>query len=100
MRSSATQDTRPQLRLVIEVSDTTLDSDTTVKAELYATAGIADYWVLDLNNRRLLIFRDPAPLPAGLGGTAYRTHLTLGPADAISPLAAPTVSFRVAELLP
>lgn len=86
--------------LVIEIADSSLTYDTTTKAELYATAGIADYWVLDLDGRRLLVFRDPVPLPAGLGATAYRTHLTLGPADAVSPLALPTTTVRVADLLP
>src|SRR5581483_5193039 len=75
--------------LVVEVPDTTLDTDITEKAERYPTAGIADYWVLDLNSRRLLVFRDPVQLPVGLGTTAYRTHLTLNPADRVSPLAAP-----------
>ena len=86
--------------LVVEVADTTLDTDTTTKAELYATAGIADYWVLDVTNRVLLVFRDPVPLPAGLGATAYRTQLTLNPTDRVSPLAAPTASILVSELLP
>ncbi len=84
--------------LVVEVSDTTLALDMTEKAELYATARIADYWVLDLEGRRLLVFRDPAPIPDG--GQAYRTHLTLGPTDTISPLAAPAATVRIADLLP
>ena len=86
--------------LVIEVSDATLATDMTEKAERYATAGIADYWVLDLNGRQLLVFRDPMPLPAGLGATAYKTHLTLSPGDSASPLAAPASTIRVADLLP
>jgi len=86
--------------LVIEIADSSLDYDTTTKAELYATAGIADYWVLDVDGRRLLVFRDPVPLSAGLGATAYRTHLTLTDADTVSPLAAPTATIRVADLLP
>jgi Uma2 family endonuclease len=88
--------------LVVEVSDTTLTIDTTKKAELYATAGVPDYWVLDLSNRQLHVFRDPAPLPlpTDLAATAYKTHLTLSPADTVSPLAAPTATVRVADLLP
>lgn len=86
--------------LVVEVSDTTLRDDLTDKAERYATAGIPEYWVLDLNGRELIVLRNPAHLPAGLGSAAYRTHLTLGPADAVSPLAAPAASIRVADLLP
>ena len=74
--------------LVVEVSDTTLKIDITEKAERYATANVADYWVLDLVGRRLFVFRDPQPFPAGLGSTAYRTQLTLAPTDRVSPLAA------------
>jgi Uma2 family endonuclease len=86
--------------LVIEISDTTLDYDLTTKAELYATAGIADYWVLDLNGLQLVVYRDPQPLSAGLGATAYRTRLTFGPADAVTSLAAPLTPVKVADLLP
>lgn len=86
--------------LVIEVADSTLQYDTTTKAELYATAGVTDYWVIDLNGRRLLIYRDPEPLPAGLGATAYRTHSAHGPDATVSPLAAPHVAVTVADLLP
>ena len=86
--------------LVVEVADSSLSLDTTTKAEVYATAGIEDYWVIDLENRKLLVFRDPVPLPAGLGATAYRTRLTLDPTDTISPLAAPTATVCVSDLLP
>jgi len=86
--------------LVVEIADSSLTFDIATKAELYATAGIADYWVLDLDSRRLLVFRDPVPLPAGLGATAYRTHLTFGPTDSVSPLALPIAVIRVADLLP
>jgi Uma2 family endonuclease len=86
--------------LVIEISDTSLDTDITDKAELYATAGIADYWVLDLESRQLLIFRDPVPLPAGLGTTAYCKRLAHGPADTVTPLAFPAAAVKVADLLP
>jgi Uma2 family endonuclease len=89
-----------QAVLVVEVSDTTLRTDTTLKAERYATAGVGDYWVLDLTDRKLLVFRDPVRLPAGLGVTAYRTQITLNPTDRVSPLAAPSASILVADLLP
>jgi len=86
--------------LVVEVSDTTFDIDVTIKAELYATTGIADYWVVDVDNRQLLVFRDPVPLPAGLGATAYQTRLTLAETDTVAPLALPSAIVRVADLLP
>lgn len=86
--------------LVVEVAGATLDKDLTIKAEIYATAGIQDYWVLDLDNRRLIVFRDPAPLPVELGGFAYRTRRELIESDTVSPLAAPNAQLRVADLLP
>jgi Uma2 family endonuclease len=86
--------------LVVEVSDTTFDTDTTEKAERYASAGIPDYWVLDLNGGRLLVLRDPAPLPAGLRATAYRTQRTFGPSESVAPLAAPNSPILVSDMLP
>jgi hypothetical protein len=86
--------------LVVEVPDTTLRTDMTEKAERYATVGVADYWVLDVTARRLLVFRDPAALPAGLGATAYRTQFTLNPTERVTPLAAAPASILVTDLLP
>lgn len=84
--------------LVVEVADSSLDVDTTVKVELYAEDGIREYWVADLVNSQLLVFRDPGPIAAG--GHTYHTRLTLSPTDTIAPLAAPSQSVRVADLLP
>ena len=78
--------------LVVEVADTSLDFDTNEKRLLYARAGIREYWVVDINGRRLLVYRDPR---AG----DYATQQALGPLDAVSPLAVPTASVRVADLL-
>ncbi len=79
--------------LIIEVADSSLDYDTNEKRLLYARAGIRDYWVVDINGRRLLVDRDPR-------GGDYTTQQALGPADAVSPLAAPAATVRVADLLP
>lgn len=86
--------------LIVEVAESSLFFDTTTKAEKYATAGVPDYWVIDLEHRQLIVFRDPAPLPAGLGANAYRTKFTLSPTDTAAPLAAPHASVTVADLLP
>ena len=45
--------------LVIEVSDTTLDFDQGAKRGLYARFGIREYWVVDINDRRLIAYSDP-----------------------------------------
>lgn len=78
--------------LVIEVADSSLAFDTTEKRLLYARAGIADYWVVDINARRLFVYRDPQ---AG----DYAAQQVIGPAGTVSPLAAPTAVVRVADLL-
>jgi Uma2 family endonuclease len=85
--------------LLVEVADSTLTYDTTTKAEMYATAGVPDYWVLDVANRQLHVFRDPTPLAANLGAVAYQTHVTLAPTDRVVPLAAPNASILVSDLL-
>lgn len=84
--------------LIVEVADTTLARDTTMKVELYASASVPEYWVVDLEGKQLQVFRDPFAIPAG--GFSYRTHLTLKPAERIAPLAAPGQSVLVADLLP
>jgi Uma2 family endonuclease len=103
--------------LVVEVSDTTLQLDMTEKAERYATAGVPEYWVLDLTARELHVYRDPQPLPKGKWpgceaerfvppspaanrATAYRTRATHGPAESVHPLAVPAASVCVGDLLP
>jgi Uma2 family endonuclease len=45
--------------LVVEVADTTLRHDLTAKRDLYARAGVPEYWVLDITGRRLILHRDP-----------------------------------------
>src|SRR5580692_9562623 len=47
--------------LVVEVADSSLSTDLGEKAALYAAAGIADYWVVDLVHRCLVVHRDPQP---------------------------------------
>jgi Uma2 family endonuclease len=84
--------------LVVEVADSTVFNDLTNKAELYAEAGIKDYWVVDIAGRKLHVLRDPSPHPAN--GHSYRSQTELGADDVVSPLAAPDARIPVAELLP
>jgi Uma2 family endonuclease len=86
--------------LVVEVADSSLDYDAGDKADLYAAAGIADYWVLDLNGRRLLTFRNPAVDAASLTGFRYAPPSAHDVSAVVSSLAAPHAIVRVADLLP
>lgn len=78
--------------LVVEVSDTSLDFDTNEKRLVYARAGIREYWVVDINGRRLLVHRDP-------NAGDYASVQSLGPTDAVAPLATPAAVVRVADLM-
>jgi len=86
--------------LVVDVSDSSLDFDTGDKACLYASAGITDYWVVDLVNRRLMVFRDPRADAAKAFGFEYATITVRQPGDRMSPLAAAGSQIAVADLLP
>ena len=86
------------VRLVVEISEATLDYDLSTKAELYAQSGIADYWVIDLDARLLHVLRDPRPIVAG--GHRYYNVTIYKPADTVAPLAAPDMQIRVVDLLP
>ncbi len=45
--------------LVIEVADSTIKFDREIKAPLYAAAGISEYWIVNLIDNRLEIYRQP-----------------------------------------
>ncbi|MBM3795053.1 MAG: Uma2 family endonuclease [Acidobacteria bacterium] len=48
-----------ELLLLIEVADSSATFDLGEKRDLYARAGVVEYWVLDLNRRVLVIHREP-----------------------------------------
>ena len=81
------------VRLVVEVSDATLQTDLTVKARLYARAGIAEYWVLDLNNRRLRLHIQP-------GADGYELVTEYADNETAAPVFMPSAAFLVADVLP
>jgi Uma2 family endonuclease len=47
------------IRLIVEVSDSTLDYDRTVKAKLYALAGLREYWIVNLKDEQVEVYTDP-----------------------------------------
>jgi Uma2 family endonuclease len=77
--------------LLVEVADSSLAFDRTQKLAMYAAAQIPEYWVVNLVDRVLEVYRDPQ-------GAAYRTALRLGPDQAVTPLAAPAARLRVGDL--
>jgi Uma2 family endonuclease len=95
-RPSKTYKSNPgpaDLALVLEVSDSTLRHDRSTKQRLYARAGIAEYWVLDINGRRLFVYRDPV-------GDAYQTALEFGESESVATVARPDLPIPLSSLLP
>jgi Uma2 family endonuclease len=79
--------------LVIEVADSTLKQDCQVKDKLYARSNIAEYWVVDIKNRQVHIFRDPT-------SAGYTSQLILTETHSISPLAFPEIVLSISSILP
>ncbi len=85
--------TEADTTLVVEVSNSTLAFDLSNKVIQYGSVGIPEYWVVDIPNRLLHVFRQP-------NATGYAEEIVLTVADEVRPLAAPDNAVRVADLLP
>jgi Uma2 family endonuclease len=85
--------------LVVEVADSSLRFDRRRKQSLYARGGIQDYWIVNLVDRLLEVYRAPAPDTAGLYGWSYGVVDQLAPPATVKLLALPAVSISVADLL-
>jgi Uma2 family endonuclease len=85
---------RPQpedIRLIVEVADSSLEYDSGEKAELYAAAGIGDYWVVDIPGECLQVHRLPQ-------SGRFASRQTLRGSDEVSPLSFPQIVLRVGTL--
>jgi Uma2 family endonuclease len=79
--------------LVVEVADATIALDRQQKASLYARAGIPEYWILNLIDRCLEIYRDPSS----------RGYLSVNRTEAsgtVFVLSKPETAISIADLLP
>lgn len=83
--------TPDELHLVVEIADTSLTKDTGAKAQLYAAAGIRDYWVINAETLVTAIFREPTD-----SGYQSRTDITSD--QILTPLAAPELALALDEL--
>jgi Uma2 family endonuclease len=86
--------------LAVEVAESSLDLDRHQKGSLYARAGIRDYWIVNLVDRVVEVYRDPGVDPSAPYGWRYRSEGTFAPPAVIVPLALPASRVRVADLLP
>ncbi len=86
--------------LIVEVADSSLAYDRSIKASLYAVSSIADYWILNLVDRQLEVYRQPVPDATQRFGFQYSIRTIHDPDETVSPLAAPQASILVEDLLP
>jgi Uma2 family endonuclease len=78
--------------LLIEVSDTTLEYDRGEKLAAYGRAGIAEVWLVNLNEETIEVYREP-------NFTGYGSKTVLRGGDEATPQAFPDAAIKVAELL-
>jgi len=77
--------------LVIEICDSSLRYDQEVKVPLYAAHGVPEVWLVDLQHRRLEIYREP-------GTDGYRLILRPDPTEVIAPVLLPSLRVPVKDV--
>jgi Uma2 family endonuclease len=79
--------------LIVEIADSSLEYDTSVKVELYSILGVPEYWVADLRNNRLLAYSDPQK-------DSYLTMREFHRGDVLAPQLLPDCRVSTDILLP
>jgi Uma2 family endonuclease len=90
--------TRPAL--VIEVAESSLQFDRVTKASLYARGGIVDYWIVNLIDRVVEVYREPGPDLTAPFGWRYTSVARFRFGDSITPLEVAATPLAVAALFP
>jgi Uma2 family endonuclease len=80
-----------ELLLVVEVANTSLRRDRNIKLGIYATMGIPEYWIVDVNAMTVEVFTQPT-------GESYGQRQVLGEGDTLRPTQLPTVAIPVAAI--
>jgi Uma2 family endonuclease len=83
--------TPPDVLLLVEVSDSSLAFDQSIKRALYARHGVAEYWVVDLPGQCIHVYCEPT-------ADGYAETLKRGQTDTVSPRAMPAVRFAAGTL--
>ena len=86
--------------LVVDVAQSGLAIARRRKAHAYARGRIADYWIVNLVDRVVEVYREPARPGPARRRWGYASVEVFRPAQSIAPLAAPSASIAVADLLP
>lgn len=78
--------------LVIEVADSSLQVDRSVKLPLYAESGVREYWIVDLQSNTVEVYRNPS-------GGVYQTKTTHSSSETIYTEAFPDYPVELGEVL-
>ena len=77
--------------LIVEIADSSFEKDAGVKASLYASFGVREYWVINARNRSTRIYLNPT-------GDAYADIRDLPASEMLTPLLVPQLAVRLADL--
>ena len=80
---------------MVEVADSSLPQDRLTKAHIYASAGVPEYWIVDLVHERLEVFRDPEP-----EARRYASKMVLEAGARLELVALPGALVSTDDLLP
>ena len=86
--------------LVVEVAESSLALDREHKGSLYARALLEDYWIVNLVDRVLEVYRRPVPDQSSPFGWRYASKEVLSAESFVELLAAPGARILVSDLLP
>ena len=87
-----------EVLLVIEVSDSTLEDDRDEKLQLYAVAGLPEYWILNLVDMLLEVYQEP--YLAVNGEATYQRKQTFARNQTVAPLLLPNCQIDLAQVFP
>jgi len=90
----------PTPMLVIEVNDTTYLKDSGPKLRTYARAGVPDYWIVNLSQDRVEVYRQPHNPTGKRSGWRYADVRLYARGSEVSPLRRPRLAFPVDKMLP
>ena len=83
--------------LVIEVADSSVELDRDA-ADDYAAAGVPDYWIVNVRDHEIEVYRDPRPDAASPTGHRYAARRVYAVGESLAPLARPDAVVAVAAL--
>jgi Uma2 family endonuclease len=86
--------------LLVEIADTSVSYDRTFKGSLYAKAGVAEYWIVNLVKRQLEVYRQPVADDQAAYEWKYAEVSTYQAGQSVAPLNAADQWVAVVDLLP